>query len=435
MRGGKDAASGGRTEGGAKERKLLIFSCFLSLLLFFLAAGIPARAADHAAVERQFQNWLKTDLWPQARKDGISARTFDEAFNGVSLNWSLPDLVPPGEKPKTPKIQHQAEFGSPANYFAEPVMGHVVAGGRQRMTKYRKTLAAVEQRYGVPGPIVLAIWGRETGFGAAALRYNAFQLLGTKAFMGLRKDLFQKELLAALEIVQKGYIGPDQMKSSWAGALGQPQFLPSSYLKHAVDFDGNGKRDIWHSVPDTLASIAHYLQQYGWVRGRGWGFEVEVPKTVSCSLEGPDRGKTIAAWAAMGIRRVGGKPFPAHELKKEGFLMMPAGRLGPAFIVTPNFYVLKEYNTSDLYALFVGDAADRMEGAPAGLSHPWGKVDTLYRSTIAAMQRTLQKKGYDVGGADGFPGFKTRRSIGEWQEKNDKAPTCFPDARLVKELG
>ena len=424
----------GRTEGGAKRRKLLILFHFLIFTSILLAAGIPARAADHSAVERQFQNWLKTDLWPQAKKDGISARTFAEAFKGVSLNWSLPDIVPPGTKPKTPKIQRQAEFGSPASYFAEPVIGRVVAGGRQRMAQYRGTLAAVEKRYGVPGPIVLAIWGRETGFGAASLRYNAFQLLATKAFMGLRKELFRKELLAALEIVQKGYIDADAMKSSWAGALGQPQFLPSSYLKHAVDFDGDGKRDIWHSVPDTLASIAHYLQQYGWVRGRGWGFEVEVPKSVSCSLEGPDRGKAIAAWAAMGVRRVGGKPFPARELKKEGFLMMPAGRLGPAFIVTPNFYVLKEYNTSDLYALFVGDAADRMEGAPAGFSHPWGKVDTLYRSDIAAMQHTLQRKGYDVGGIDGFPGFKTRRSIGEWQEKTGKAPTCFPDARLVREL-
>ncbi|MGN6585742.1 MAG: lytic murein transglycosylase [Rhizobiaceae bacterium] len=425
----------GRTEGGAKGQKLLILFRFLISTFILLAAGLaPARAADHAVIERQFQNWLKTDLWPQARKDGVSAKTFDEAFKNVSLNWSLPDLVPPGEKPTTPKIQRQAEFGSPANYFAEPVIGRVVAGGRERASRYRRVLDAVEKRYGVPGPIVLAIWGRETGFGAAALRYNAFQLLGTKAFMGLRKELFTKEVLAALEIVQKGYIDAGTMKSSSAGALGQPQFLPSSYLQHAVDFDGDGKRDIWHSVPDTLASIAHYLQQYGWVRGRGWGFEVEVPKNVSCSLEGPDRGRKIADWAAMGIRRTGGKSFPPRELKSEAFLMMPAGRFGPAFIVTPNFYVLKEYNTSDLYALFVGDAADRMEGAPAGFSHPWGKVDTLYRSDVAAMQRTLQKKGYDVGGADGFPGFKTRRSIGEWQAKNGETPTCFPDAKLVKLL-
>ena len=424
----------GRTEGSANEHELLISRFLLCLLLFLLASLVPAHAADHAAIERQFQNWLKSDVWPDAKKRGISEATFRLALKGVSLDWSLPDLVPPGEKPRTPNIQRQAEFGSPANYFAEPVIGRVVEGGRERAARYGPILAAVEKRYGVPGPIVLAIWGRETGFGAAPLRYNAFALLGTKAFMGLRRELFKKEVLAALEIVQNGYIDAGAMKSSSAGALGQPQFLPSSYLKHAVDFDGDGKRDIWHSVPDTLASIAHYLQQYGWVRGRGWGYEVEVPKAISCSLEGPDRGRKIADWMAMGLRRVGGKSFPARELKSEGFLMMPAGRFGPAFIVSPNFYVLKEYNTSDLYALFVGDAADRMEGAPAGFSHPWGKVDTLYRSDIAAMQRTLQKKGYDVGGADGFPGFKTRRSIGEWQAKNGETPTCFPDAKLVKAL-
>ena len=428
----------GRTEGGAKGRQSFLCGLHLafSLIATFLLISIPgaARAASHAAVEKQFRVWLADDLWPDAQKLGISQATFAAAFKGVSLNWKLPDLIPPGEKPKVPKAQNQAEFGSPGAYFAESAIGPVVAGGRARLDRYASTLSAVEKRYGVPGSIVLAIWGRETHFGAVKIPYDAFEVLGTKAFMARRKELFRKEVLAALQIVQKGYIGVGEMKSSWAGALGQPQFLPSSYLEHAVDFDGDGRRDIWNSVPDTLASIAHYLQQYGWVRGRGWGYEVTVPASVSCALEGPDRGRPIAEWASMGVGRVGGKPFPAIEQKAVGFLMMPAGRFGPAFIVTPNFYVLKQYNNSDLYALFIGHAADRMEGGGADFATPWGKVGGLYRSDVAGLQRALEKKGYDVGGADGFPGFKTRRSIGEWQAKNGSAATCFPNKTLVGEL-
>jgi hypothetical protein len=182
-----------------------------------------------------------------------------------------------------------------------------------------------------------------------------------------------------------------------------------------------------------MASIANYLVGYGGVKGRGWGFEVAVPESVSCSLEGPDQGKDISDWAALGITRVNGKPFPSSEQGKVGFLLMPAGRNGPAFLATPNFYVLKEYNTSDLYALFIGHGADRMAGG-GGFAGKWRKVDSLYRSDIAAMQRTLQKKGYDIGNADGLPGFKTRRSIGDWQAKNGRAAKCFPDAELVSAL-
>ena len=150
-----------------------------------------------------------------------------------------------------------------------------------------------------------------------------------------------------------------------------------------------------------------------------------MPESVSCALEGPDRGKRISDWAAMGISRVGGKPFPKNELKAEGFLLMPAGRNGPAFIVTPNFYVLKEYNESDLYALFIGHGADRIAHGDKRFAGGWGKVGGLYRSDIAALQRGLEAKGYDVGGADGLPGFKTRRSIGDWQAKNGRGADLF----------
>jgi len=422
----------GRTEGGATERGLRQFYRAFSLAaLAFLVLATPASAAK---IDDQFRAWLQNDLWPEAKAKGISRKTFDAAFDGIKPNLKLPDLVKPGEKATTPQKQHQAEFGSPGAYFAEKTIGAVTSGGRARETANARTLAAIEKRYGVPGEILLAIWGRETGFGAAKMPYDAFEVLGTKAFMSTKKDFFRTELLAALEIVERGLAPVGAMKSSWAGALGQPQFMPTSFLKHAVHFDGAGRADIWNSTPDVLASIANYLVHYGWVKGRGWGFEVTVPASVSCSLEGPDRGKTISQWVAMGINRVGGKPFPASELKAEGFLLMPAGRSGPAFVVTPNFYVIKQYNNSDLYGLFIAHAADRIAHGDSNFSGSWGAVGGLYRSDIAALQRALEAKNYDVGSADGLPGFKTRRSIGEWQAKNGRAATCFPDAGLVSAI-
>jgi len=402
---------------------------FAFLLISLL--GPFTHPVSAAAIDDQFRAWLQNDLWPEAKAKGISKKTFDAAFDGVKPNLKLPDLVMPGEKPSKPRKQEQAEFGSPGAYFAEKTIGRVVTGGRARAAANARTLAAIEKRFGVPGSILLAIWGRETGFGAAKMPYDAFEVLGTKAFLSARKDFFRTELLAALEIVERGLEPVGAMKSSWAGALGQPQFMPTSFLKHAVDFDGDGRVDIWNSVPDVLGSIANYLDHYGWVKGRGWGFEVTVPATVSCSLEGPDQGKRIADWAAMGIRRVGGKPFPAAELKAEGFLLMPAGRSGPAFVVTPNFYVIKQYNNSDLYGLFISHAADRIASGDSNFAGKWGDVGGLLRSDIAALQRALEAKGYDVGSADGLPGFKTRRSIGKWQAKNGRPATCFPDADLV----
>jgi lytic murein transglycosylase len=412
-------------------RRLGLATLFLGAIL--AVAGIVSPVAA-GGITDQFRAWLEQDLWPEAKANGVSKATFDAAFSGVTPNLKLPDLVLPGQKPETPKKQHQAEFGSPGNYFAEKTIGAVTSGGRARAARYGKALAAIEKRYGVPGGVVLAIWGRESGFGAAKIPYDAFEVLGTKAFLATRKEMFRTEVIGALVMLEKGLARKDAMKSSWAGALGQPQFLPTSFLKHAVDFDGDGVADIWNSTPDTLASIANYLAHYGWVKGRDWGFEVTVPESVSCALEGPDRGKKISEWAALGIERVSGKPFPKNELRAEGFLLMPAGRSGPAFIVTPNFYVLKEYNESDLYALFIGHGADRIAGGDRKFAGTWGKVGGLYRSDVAAMQRGLEARGYDVGGADGLPGFKTRRSIGDWQARNGRAPTCFPDAGIVKAL-
>jgi lytic murein transglycosylase len=284
----------------------------------------------------------------------------------------------------------------------------------------------------VPRAIILAIWAKETGYGAENLPRPAIRALATEAFMGRRAAFFRGELIAALVILQNGDIAPEAMRSSVAGALGQPQFMPSQFLKFAADGDGDGRRDIWKSVPDTLASIATYLAGNGWEAGRGWGLEAKVPAGVSCALEGPDQFRPMSAWAKLGITQVDGKPLPKGD--KSAGLLMPAGRFGPAFIVTPNFYALKRYNNSDLYALYIGQLADRISTGGDAFAAPWGKVGGFDRGDVKAMQDALVRDGYDVGNADGLVGFKTRIAIGLWQAKHGEAQTCFPDAGHVREI-
>jgi len=405
---------------------------FLLLIAMIFVSAPASLAQNKGKIEEQFQTWLAKDLRPEARKLGVSRRTFDAAFKGVTLNWKLPDLVPPGSKAKPSRPQAQAEFRSPGRYFNENNIAPIVNTGRELFKKHGKLLARIEKKYGVPGRIILAIWGRESAFGRVSVPHDVFQVLGTKAFMSTRKELFRKEVLAGLQILQKGYATRKTMKSSWAGAMGQPQFLPSSYLEYAVDYDGDGRRNIWGSVPDTLASIANYLAQYGWQQGRDWGFEVKIPANVSCAFEGPDQMRRISDWSKEGVTRISGKAFPAPELGKKGAVLMPAGRAGPAFIATPNFYVIKKYNNSDLYALFVGNVADRIQYSNRPFAAGWQKISGLKRGNVMTIQKTLIKKGYDVGGADGLAGFKTRRSIGDWQQKYGLKPTCFPDTGLAK---
>ncbi|MBS1302559.1 lytic murein transglycosylase [Loktanella sp. SALINAS62] len=405
------------------------------LTLIFLMCASVAQAQSRDQAERQFQNWQQATLWPLASRAGVARPVFDAALAGITLDWDLPDLVPPGTSAAPHGISRQAEFGAPARYFASNTIDGAVSGGRQMAQRHAAALAATARATGVPAHIILAIWGRESAYGRAAIPHNAVRVLGTKAFMSSRADYFTAELIAALQIMQAGHIAPGAMKSSWAGALGQPQFMPSSFLRYAADGDGDGRADIWGSEPDTIASIGTYLARHGWVPGRDWGFEVTVPATITCALEGPDQGRRIADWEAMGIARVGGRAFPAHERGQDGFLLMPAGRLGPAFIVTPNFYVLKDYNESDLYALFVGHVGDKIAYGVGPFTGRWGGIDTLTRGAVAAMQTSLQRMGMDTGGADGLAGFRTRRSIGAWQQATGQAPTCFPDRAIVRALG
>jgi len=401
-------------------------------LSFFLVPSVSAQ--NRSKLQAQFDTWTKNDLWSEAKARGISAKTFDQALNGLELHLKLPDLVMPGAKPKKKRTQSQAEFRSPAAYFSENNLKSQAKTGRTLFRKWSKTLKQIEKRYGVPGRFLIAIWGRESAFGRAKIPYSAIQVLATKAFMSTRKDLFREELLSALIIIQRDHLNKNTLKGSWAGALGQPQFMPSSFLKYAVDFDGDGKKDIWNSVPDTLASMANYLSQNGWSSRNDWGFEVRIPAALSCAMEGPDRARKIGEWENDGIRRTTGKPFPDARALNKTMMLVPAGRQGPHFIVTENFYVIKKYNNSDLYALFVGNLADRIEFGAARFNTNWQEQPKMLRSQIARMQRKLQKLGYDVGGADGLPGFRTRRSIGEWQIGEGRKSTCFPDLELIGEL-
>lgn len=400
-------------------------------LLVSLAKPVALARAQSAEA---FRSFLETEIWPQASSRGIAREVFEEAFEGVQPELSLPDLQLPGSVGAVAQTNFQAEFKNGADYLSERAIAANAARGRELIARHRDLLDRIERRWGVPAEIIVAIWGRESAFGAADIPHDAFAVLGTKAWLSRRKSMFREELLAALEIVAQGHRARDDMRSSWAGALGQPQFMPSKFLHLAVDFDGDGRKDIWSSVPDTLASIANYLEQAGWQAGRDWGFEVRVPESVSCSGEGPDQGRPIAELAELGVERVSGRSFPIHERSRPGYLMMPAGRFGPAFIATENFYTIKAYNNSDLYALFVGHVADRMRGA-GPLQAGWQSGDPLTRGDVARLQERLERNGHDVGGVDGLAGFKTRRSIGLAERALGLRETCWPSRELLEALG
>lgn len=399
-----------------------------SLRLIFVAALIAVMATPEPATagkyDAQFQKFLKSDVIPAARQAGVSQATLDRELAGLTPDTSLPGLVGPGGKGAPPKVNFQAEFRAPQRYFRDSQFNSLVPGGRRLMQKHAATLKKIEARYGVPKRIILAIWARESGYGGAKIPHDALRVLATQAFMGQRADFFKGELIAALKILQNGDVTRRAMRSSWGGAMGQPQFLPSSYLKYAVDFDGDGKRNIWTSEIDTMASIANYLAAHGWAKERDWGYEVHLPESVSCTREGPDNRQKISTFVNEGVKRVSGKPFPNYELNRPGNILLPAGRYGPAFIATENFYVLKEYNESDTYALFVGHLADRYGNNKAFIGD-WKPMKETTRGAVRNLQLRLEGLGHDVGGADGLIGFKTRRSIGKDQEKNGFFATCW----------
>ncbi|MBQ0823090.1 lytic murein transglycosylase [Microvirga sp. HBU67558] len=394
--------------------------------------GSTLRAQDlRATTEGQFRSWLDGTVWADAQKQGVTRETFERNLSAIGLDWALPELLPAG-RPVPSDDQRQAEFQSPGRYFPEAQLASLAKDGRVLLQRWDSALDDIERRYGVPREIVVAIWGRESHFGRVRAKHQALRVLATQAFMGRRKALYYPELLAALVILEGDHFSGETLLSSWAGALGQPQLLPSKFLRYAVDADGDGRRDVWDSVPDSLSSIANYLREHGWKPGTGWGFEVKLPQAVSCTLEGPRQGRPMGDWLRLGLTPALGAPPPwGHDTA--AFLVMPAGRLGPSFLVSENFYVLKQYNESDLYALFIGHLADRMGGASA-FAGRWRPIDSLRRGDIQTMQERLKGQGYDVGKVDGLIGFATRTAIGQWQIKDRRDETCFPDAALVQAL-
>jgi membrane-bound lytic murein transglycosylase B len=258
-------------------------------------------------------------------------------------------------------------------------------------------------------------------------------VLATEAYAGRRKELFERQFVDGLRMVQEGVIAPQDMKSSWAGAMGLVQFMPEDYFKYAVDQDGDGKKDIWHSVPDALGSLAKNLQGINWNNRHPWGFEVRAPAKVDCSLGYLDIRKPVSEWAAMGIAPVKGGEFPPEVLTWEASLLQPAGIFGPAFLTFDNFQVIREYNKSDLYALFVGNLADRIRGG-GGFSQPWQRIVQVPTSDVEDMQKRLTGLGLYGDTVDGKAGGRTRAAVGAYQKRFGLPQTCWPTAEIVTHL-
>jgi lytic murein transglycosylase len=393
-------------------------------------------------VDANFAAWLQA-LWPDAEAMGVSRAVFDANVKGLKLDWSLPHLVYPDPAvaggPPLPKAladlmkpSRQPEFEPPAGYFNPTALNALAATGRSKMAQLAPQLAAIQKQYNVPASIVVAIWGRETGFGKVDMPFDALSAIATQGFMGRRTDEFRNELLVALKILQEGHATRAMMKSSWAGAMGYTQFLPSVFEIYGVDFDGDGSRDIWSSVPDALGSTGNSLHSQGWDGKQDWGYEVTLPKGFDCTEQGPDRARPIADWIKLGVARVKDRPFPQDKLQDPAFLVLPAGLKGPAFLATNNFSVLKLYNNSDVYAIFVGHVADMIAAnAPVEFAGTWQPVERLPRARIQRFQEVLVASGHDVGKVDGLAGFKTRRTIGIEEQKLGLPLSCYPNKAVV----
>jgi len=391
------------------------------IAFFFLATPVFADAA--------FQQWLQS-TWPDAQKLGVSRATFDAGTRGLEPDFSLPDLAIPGRPEKQPQ---QAEFvQTPGQYLREPTFERLAAQGKQFATQYRDALARIETEFGVPGNVVLAIWARETDYGREIQSHDALRVLATQAYTGKRKDFFRSEFLNALKMLQDGVPRSD-LRSSWGGAMGLTQFLPSEYYKYAVDFDGDGRADIWHSVPDALASAAKQLKEKGWRTGEPWAIEVRVPAKVDCTLAKPSHTMPIGEWLKRDYMPAYGRAIKLHELPIEASLLLPEGTYGPGFLTPKNYYVLKDYNYSDLYVLFVGHLSDRIAGGKP-FEHPWSKNAQLKTSEVESMQHKLTALGIYDDNIDGKAGMLTRSALGEYQKKNGLKVDCWPTAAVLDHM-
>lgn len=386
-----------------------------AVLAFALYAPVFAQAP--AEPDKSWRSFLD-QLWIDAKAKDITRKTFDLAFDGVT-----PD---PRVMPIT---KRQPEYIKPAGAYVNSLASAGNAStGMRKEKEWRNTFDAVEKQYGVERWLILSFWGIETSFGADKDKWDVIRSLATLAYEKYRDPYFRNELLVALKILQEGHIARKAFVSSWAGAMGQTQFMPTNFFDYAVDFSGDGHRDIWNNVPDVIASTANYMRKEGWTPGMPWGFEVSVPKGFDYKLS---RG-TFAQWKERGVKRTDGGDFPASG---DGILFFPTGSAGPAFLVTENFNAIKRFNNSDVYALAIGLLADRMHGGGI-VRAQWPKEATQpSREDRIALQKKLASLGYKVRNVTGHMDFDLRDAIRLEQVKFGMLPDGHPSPEFLQKLG
>jgi membrane-bound lytic murein transglycosylase B len=379
-----------------------------------MARSATPQAASFGAWQVAFRS--------RALSEGIRPEVFDAAFRGVTENLEVVRLD-----------GRQAEFTKPIwEYLDSAVSADRISTGRAKASQLEATLAAIERRFGVQRQYVLAIWGMETNYGGYRGSIPVIESLATLAYEGRRRDFAEEQLIGALKIIQAGDITPERMKGSWAGAMGHTQFIPTSYLSYAVDFTGDGRRDVWSDDPtDALASAANYLASAGWEAGRPWGVEVRLPQGFDYAQADQGNLRPVAEWRAKGVTAADGSALPDHG---SAAILVPAGASGPAFAVFQNFFVIKKYNNATSYAMGVGHLGDRIAGAgPFRGAWPRGER-ALSRSETEDMQRRLTAKGFDTGGTDGIVGPDTISAIRRFQAANGMTPDGFASAALLQRL-
>ena len=358
--------------------------------------------ATSAHANDDFRNCLDT-LRGQSAQHNVAPHTFDTHTQGLEPDTDVLAL-----------LNHQPEFSTPVwDYMAGMVDDERVADGRAGLAEWRDTLARIEAEYKVEPEVVVAIWGVESNYGQTFGRRHVVRSLATLACEGRRQDFFRGEFFTTLRILEEGHIEADALVGSWAGAFGHTQFMPSTFRRIAVDFDGDGRADLMGSVPDALASTANYLRHSNWRHGEPWGHEVALPSGFDTSNAGRRNTQPLSVWAQQGVRLVDGSTLP--EGNAQAGLLLPAGEEGPAFLVRRNFNALYSYNAAETYALAIAHLADRLRGADT-FATPWPTDDPgLSRAERREVQERLIALGYDIGEVDGIIGSATRQAIIAWQ--------------------
>ena len=373
--------------------------------------------------QNNFQQCI-ANLRTQAMTSGVNGSTYDRYTQNLTPDYSVIE-----------KLNYQPEFSTPIwDYLSGLVDEERVQLGRQKLVQHRDVLNRVAATYGVPAETVVAVWGVESNFGDISGSYPLLQALGTLSCEGRRQSYFRGEFFTTMRILQRGDLTEQQMKGSWAGAFGHTQFMPSTYEELAVDFDGDGRRDLVSSTTDALASTANFLKKRGWQTGMPWGFEVRIPEGMSISDEGRRNKKSLSSWVSRGVIRADGSPLIQGNLSDSSSagLMAPAGANGPVFLVFKNFDAIYSYNAAESYALAIAHLSDRLQGQ-GGFSKAWPTDDAgTSRAERREIQQFLLNKGYAIGAADGLIGDKTRQAIRQEQNRLGLSPTGRAGQQILR---